>query len=139
MVRQLRLISGCILFTYVLTHLVNHSLGIIAISAMATMLSVVYPVWSYPPITFVLYGALVVHDTAQPSICRGSSEDRVCYGGRAGINIREFADPAPAQAGQGSNHGAVPMTEAAGVPAAWPPHCPSAVGAATRTRNAHRK
>jgi adenylate cyclase len=63
MIRRLRLISGCILFTYVLTHLVNHSLGIISISAMATMLSVVYPIWSYPPVTFVLYGALMVHMT----------------------------------------------------------------------------
>jgi adenylate cyclase len=30
---------------------------------MEAMLSVVYPFWSYPPVTFVLYGALVVHMT----------------------------------------------------------------------------
>src|ERR1700693_1089420 len=63
MIRRLRLISGCILFTYVLTHLINHSLGIISISAMEAMLSVVYPIWSYPPVTFLLYGALIVHVT----------------------------------------------------------------------------
>ena len=63
MVRRLRLISGLILFVYVVTHFVNHGLGIISIAAMEAMLSVVYPVWSYPPITFMLYGALVVHMT----------------------------------------------------------------------------
>ncbi len=34
MVRRLRLISGLILFTYVLTHFINHSLGIASITAM---------------------------------------------------------------------------------------------------------
>ena len=57
MVRRLRLISGLILFAYVVTHFINHGLGIVSIAAMEAMLSVVYPIWSYPPITFVLYGA----------------------------------------------------------------------------------
>jgi adenylate cyclase len=63
MVQRLRLISGLILFAYVLTHFVNHSLGIVSIAAMEAMLSVVYPIWSHPPITFLLYGALVTHMT----------------------------------------------------------------------------
>jgi adenylate cyclase len=63
MVRRLRLISGLILFAYVVTHFINHGLGIVSIAAMETMLSVVYPFWSYPPVTFGLYGALVVHMT----------------------------------------------------------------------------
>src|ERR1700761_4017132 len=63
MVRRLRLISGLILFAYVVTHFINHGLGIVSIAAMEAMLSVVYPIWSYPPITFVLYGALVIHMT----------------------------------------------------------------------------
>ena len=63
MVRRLRLISGLILFVYVVTHFINHGLGIVSIAAMEAMLSVVYPIWSYPPITFVLYGALVIHMT----------------------------------------------------------------------------
>jgi adenylate cyclase len=61
MIRRLRLISGFILFTYVLTHLINHSLGIVSIAAMEAMLSVVYPIWSYPPVTSLLYGALIAH------------------------------------------------------------------------------
>jgi adenylate cyclase len=63
MVRRLRLISGLILFAYVVTHFINHGLGIVSIAAMEAMLSVVYPFWSYPPVTLVLYGALVVHMT----------------------------------------------------------------------------
>ncbi len=63
MVRRVRLISGLILFAYVVTHFVNHGLGIVSIAAMEAMLSVVYPIWSYPPVTFVLYGALVIHMT----------------------------------------------------------------------------
>jgi adenylate cyclase len=63
MARRLRLISGLILFTYVVTHFVNHGLGIVSIKAMEMMLSVVYPVWSYPPVTLVLYGALITHMT----------------------------------------------------------------------------
>lgn len=63
MVRRLRLISGLILFAYVVTHFVNHALGIVSIAAMEAMLSVVYPIWSYPPVTFVLYGALIIHMT----------------------------------------------------------------------------
>ncbi|HWI25562.1 MAG TPA: adenylate/guanylate cyclase domain-containing protein [Stellaceae bacterium] len=63
MIRRLRLMSGLILFAYVVTHFVDHSLGIISIAAMEAMLSVVYPLWSYPPITVLLYGALVLHMT----------------------------------------------------------------------------
>jgi adenylate cyclase len=62
-VRRLRLVSGLILFAYVVTHFINHSLGIASIASMEAMLRVVYPFWSYPPVTAVLYGALIVHMT----------------------------------------------------------------------------
>src|ERR1700730_12423096 len=61
MVRRLRLISGLILFAYVVTHFINHALGVASIAAMETMLSVIYPMCSSPPVTFLLYGALVIH------------------------------------------------------------------------------
>lgn len=61
MIRRLRLISGLVLFAYVVTHFVDHSLGIVSIAAMEAMLSVVYPLWSYPPLTALLYGALLLH------------------------------------------------------------------------------
>jgi hypothetical protein len=44
-VRRFRLISGLILFGYVLTqHFVNHSLGVISIAAIEAMLAVVSPI-----------------------------------------------------------------------------------------------
>ncbi len=61
MIRRLRLISGLILFAYVVTHFIDHSLGIVSIAAMEGMLSVVYPIWSFAPVTFLLYGALILH------------------------------------------------------------------------------
>jgi adenylate cyclase len=60
-VRRLRLVSGLILFAYIVTHLFNHSLGIASIGTMEAMLSVIYPLWSYPPVTAILYGALIAH------------------------------------------------------------------------------
>jgi len=61
--RRLRLASGLILLTYVVVHFINHSLGIASIAAMEAMMKVVYRIWSYPPVTFLLYGALIVHMT----------------------------------------------------------------------------
>src|ERR1700741_291154 len=63
MVRRLRLISGLILFAYVVTHFINHGLGIVSIAAMEAIVAMVYRIWWSPPITFVLYGALVIHMT----------------------------------------------------------------------------
>jgi adenylate cyclase len=61
MSRQIRLLSGSILFAYVLVHFTNHALGIVSLDAMESMLSVVYQVVSWRPVTCLLYGALVVH------------------------------------------------------------------------------
>lgn len=61
MIRRLRLASGLVLFAYVLTHFVNHSLGIVSLAAMEAMLSWVYPIWSHPLGASLLYGALLLH------------------------------------------------------------------------------
>lgn len=53
--------SGLVLFTYVVTHLVNHSLGIVSIAAMEAMLGWVRPVWTSIPGTLAIYGAFFVH------------------------------------------------------------------------------
>ena len=53
--------SGLVLFTYVVVHLVNHSLGIVSVAAMEAMLRWVYPVWSSIPGQVVLYGAFLMH------------------------------------------------------------------------------
>jgi adenylate cyclase len=60
-VRRARLASGLILFSYVLTHLLNHALGLVSVAAMERGLAVVYPFWTNPFVTAVLYGALLTH------------------------------------------------------------------------------
>jgi adenylate cyclase len=61
MIRRLRMASGLVLFAYVVTHLVNHSLGIVSVAAMEAMLAWVHPVWTSIPGTAVIYGAFLVH------------------------------------------------------------------------------
>src|SRR3954451_2383604 len=61
MARRLRLWSGLILFPYVVTHLLNHALGIISLSAAETGRLVFLPIWRNPVGTVLLYGSLVTH------------------------------------------------------------------------------
>jgi adenylate cyclase len=61
MIRRLRMASGLVLFAYVATHLVNHSLGIVSLGAMEAMLGWVRPVWTSVPGTLAIYGAFLVH------------------------------------------------------------------------------
>ena len=61
MIRRLRMASGLVLFTYVVVHLINHSLGIASVAAMEAMLRWVYPVWSSIPGQVALYGAFLTH------------------------------------------------------------------------------
>jgi adenylate cyclase len=59
--RDLRLASGLVLFTYVMTHLVNHALGLISLDAAETALRFAFAVWSSVPGTALLYGAAALH------------------------------------------------------------------------------
>ena len=61
MVRRLRLISGLVLFGYVLTHLLNLTLGLISFEALEAGRGVFLTVWRSGPMTVLLYGALLVH------------------------------------------------------------------------------
>ncbi len=61
MTRCWRMISGLVLFAYVVAHLVNHSLGIVSLAAMEAMLEWVRPVWASIPGTVGIYGAFLVH------------------------------------------------------------------------------
>jgi adenylate cyclase len=61
-IRRLRLYSGLVMFAYVLTHLVNHSLGLVSLRFMDDVLSHrLYPVWTSRPGTIALYGAFAIH------------------------------------------------------------------------------
>jgi adenylate cyclase len=50
-----------VLFSYVATHLVNHALGLISLTAMDVGRDWFLAVWRHPLGTVVLYGALLVH------------------------------------------------------------------------------
>ncbi|MCH9019483.1 MAG: adenylate/guanylate cyclase domain-containing protein [Proteobacteria bacterium] len=59
--RRLRLCSGLVLFTYVTTHLANHSLGLISLDAMEGGRQWFLALWRNPAGTLALYGALTLH------------------------------------------------------------------------------
>ena len=53
--------TGAILAVYIVTHLVNHALGVISIDVQERLLEVLAPIWQSVPGTLVLYGALITH------------------------------------------------------------------------------
>jgi adenylate cyclase len=61
LVRRIRLWSGLVLFSYVTTHLVNHSLGLISLEVMEAGRLWFLAVWRSLLGTVALYGALGLH------------------------------------------------------------------------------
>jgi adenylate cyclase len=59
--RKSRIVSGLILFTYVLTHLLNDALGLWSLSALEAGREVFLGFWHSPLSTISLYGAMIVH------------------------------------------------------------------------------
>ncbi len=59
--QRLRLASGLVLFAFVLTHLLNHAVGIVSLAAMEEVRAVRAAVWESVPGTVLLYGSLAVH------------------------------------------------------------------------------
>jgi len=59
--RILRLWSGVVLFSYVTTHLLNHTLGLISLGAMEQGAVLFKLLWYSPPATLALAGAFVIH------------------------------------------------------------------------------
>ena len=60
-VRRSRTISGCILFFYVFTHLLNHSIGLISLDTMEQGRAIFLRFWRHDVLFYVLYGALLIH------------------------------------------------------------------------------
>lgn len=60
-VRSVRLVSGLILFSYLLSHYLNHALGVVSLDAMEDGLAVHTAFWLSPVGTLLLYPALSVH------------------------------------------------------------------------------
>jgi adenylate cyclase len=61
MVRRLHLVTGLILFLYLLTHLVNHALGLVSLGAIEAGRQVFVAFWRSLPASVLLYGALALH------------------------------------------------------------------------------
>jgi hypothetical protein len=60
-VRQVRLATGLVLFTYIFSHFFNHALGNISYAAMENWLTYHIWFWRIPVVNFVLYAAAMTH------------------------------------------------------------------------------
>ena len=60
-IRHLRLGSGLVLMTYLTTHLANHALGLMSLSAMETGRDWFLIIWRNPLSSVALYGSLLIH------------------------------------------------------------------------------
>jgi adenylate cyclase len=58
---RLRLGTGLVLFAYVSLHLLNHVAGLASIAAMEAGAMWIYHLLQFAPVTWTLYGALLVH------------------------------------------------------------------------------
>ena len=61
MIRRARLVSGLIMFSYLISHFTNHALGLVSLDTMEAALAVLYPFWTHPLASLALYGAVTVH------------------------------------------------------------------------------
>lgn len=61
MTQRLRLVSGLALFSYVLTHLLNHSLGLFSLETADWGRTWFVGFWRHPVGTTLLYGSLLTH------------------------------------------------------------------------------
>lgn len=58
---QIRIVSGLILFAYVLIHFLNHSLGLISLDVLESVGQFLQAFWRFPPVNIILYAALLAH------------------------------------------------------------------------------
>ncbi len=61
MVRRLRLLSGLVLFAYLLTHALNHALGLVSLEALEAGRLWFLVLWRNLPASILLYAALLTH------------------------------------------------------------------------------
>jgi len=60
-IRRVRLVTGCILFAYVATHLCNHALGLVSLATMEAARPWMLAAWQSPPGAIALYGSFLAH------------------------------------------------------------------------------
>jgi adenylate cyclase len=59
--RQVRLVSGVILFAYLVSHFLNHALGNVSMEALARGVSLHTLFWQFLPVAILFYTACLVH------------------------------------------------------------------------------
>jgi adenylate cyclase len=59
--RQVRLVSGMVLFAYLISHFLNHALGNISMEALARGVRIHMLFWQFLPVAIVFYAACLVH------------------------------------------------------------------------------
>jgi adenylate cyclase len=59
--RQVRLVSGVVMFAYLVSHFLNHALGNISLEALAEGVYWHTEFWQFLPVTILFYTACVVH------------------------------------------------------------------------------
>ncbi|CCD98488.1 Ferredoxin:Adenylate/Guanylate cyclase [Bradyrhizobium sp. STM 3809] len=60
-VRQVRLVCGIILFSYLLSHFLNHALGNISLEALAAGVGYHLVFWQFLPVAVLFYAAVLTH------------------------------------------------------------------------------
>ncbi|MCW1996697.1 adenylate cyclase [Bradyrhizobium diazoefficiens] len=60
-VRQVRLVCGVILFSYVISHFLNHALGNVSVDAMEVGVYYHTTFWQFLPVAIVFYAAALTH------------------------------------------------------------------------------
>ncbi len=59
--RQVRLVSGMILFAYLISHFLNHALGNVSMEALASGVYLHTSFWQFLPVAILFYTACLVH------------------------------------------------------------------------------
>ncbi len=59
--RQVRLVSGVVMFAYLLSHYLNHALGNISLEALAVGVYLHVAFWQFLPVTILFYASCLVH------------------------------------------------------------------------------
>src|SRR5437879_3739277 len=59
--RQVRLVSGIVLFSYLISHFLNHALGNVSMEALAGGVYLHTSFWQFLPVAILFYAACLVH------------------------------------------------------------------------------
>src|ERR1700746_2691625 len=60
-VRQVRLVCGMVLFTYLISHFLNHALGNISVDALTEGVHYHILFWQFLPVAIIFYTAMLLH------------------------------------------------------------------------------